>query len=91
MPLFALVCKDKPGCLGIRKTNRDAHLAYIRDTGVVVQAGPFLDDAGEMCGSLVVLDVADRGAAEAWAAHDPYARAEMFESVTIQGWKKVVG
>jgi len=29
-----------------------AHLTYIEATGVVQQAGPLLDEAGEMCGSL---------------------------------------
>ncbi|WP_417250070.1 YciI family protein [Celeribacter sp.] len=89
--LFALICQDKSGALEIRKANRDAHLAYISETGVVTQAGPFLDDAGEMCGSLVVLDVKDKAAAEDWAAHDPYAKAGLFEKVTVQAWKKVVG
>ena len=28
---------------------------------------------------------------QAWAEADPYARAGLFESVTISEWKKVVG
>ncbi|MCW2302332.1 uncharacterized protein YciI [Rhodovulum sulfidophilum] len=88
---FALICRDKPGHLEIRKANREAHLAYVAETGVVTQAGPFLDEAGEMCGSLVILDVEDKAAAEAWAANDPYAGAGLFESVSVQAWKKVVG
>ncbi|RAP42271.1 hypothetical protein BYZ73_05785 [Rhodovulum viride] len=88
---FALICRDKPGHLETRKANRDAHLAYVAETGVVAQAGPFLDEAGEMCGSLVILDVGDKAAAEAWAANDPYAGAGLFESVSVQAWKKVVG
>lgn len=91
MPLFAVICQDRPGQLEVRKANRDAHLAYLRETGVVQQAGPFLDDSGTMCGSLLVLDVPDRAAADAWAAQDPYARAGLFESVTIQAWNRVIG
>lgn len=89
--MFALICTDKPGAIDIRKANRDAHLAYIADTGVVLQAGPFLDADGQMSGSLVVLDVPDRAAAEAWAADDPYAKAGLFSDVRIEAWKKVVG
>jgi len=89
--LYALICRDKPGHLETRKANRDAHLAYIQETGVVTQAGPFLDEAGDMCGSLVVLDVETMDAAQAWAANDPYAKAGLFENVTIQAWKKVIG
>lgn len=88
--LIALMAFDKPGALQVRKDNRDAHLAYIKATGVVAQAGPLLDDAGEMAGSLVVLDVTDMAAAEDWAANDPYAKAGLFETVTLRAWKKVI-
>lgn len=90
MPLFALICTDKAESLNVRKANRDAHLAYLRDSGVVTQAGPFLDEGGAMCGSLIVIDVADRAAAEAWAAADPYARAGLFAKVRIEHWNKVI-
>ncbi len=89
--LYALTARDKAGALEIRNANRDAHLAYIKDTGVVAMAGPLLDDAGEMCGSLVILDVEDMAAAQAWAAGDPYKAADLFESVEIIAWKKVIG
>ncbi|HBT02236.1 MAG TPA: hypothetical protein DEB47_20830, partial [Citreicella sp.] len=55
------------------------------------QAGPLLDDTGDMCGSLVILDVADMDAAQAWASADPYAKAGLFESVELIAWKKVIG
>lgn len=88
---FVLICRDKPGALQVRMDNRAAHLAYIDATGVVTLAGPFLDDDGKSVGSLVIVDVDDRAAAEAWAAGDPYAKAGLFESVSIQPWKKVIG
>lgn len=87
----ALICIDKPGAIELRKANREAHLAHIRDTGVVEMAGPFLSDSGEMCGSLVVLEVSDMQAAQDWAAADPYAKAGLFHSVDIREWKKVIG
>jgi len=91
MPLFALICTDRPGAPPVRQENRAAHLDYIRETGVVQQAGPFLDTDGAMTGSLLILDVADRAAAEGWAAGDPYARAGLFEDVRIEAWNRVVG
>jgi hypothetical protein len=87
----AVICQDKPGHLQLRMDTRAAHLAYIEATGVVEQGGPFLDAAGQMCGSLLILEVADMAAAEAWAAGDPYARAGLFESVSLRPWKKVIG
>lgn len=91
MPLFALICTDKPGALPTRLANREAHLAYIKVTGAVLQAGPFLDDAGQMVGSLLILDLPDLAAAQAWAAGDPYAKAGLFGAVRLEAWKKVIG
>jgi len=89
--LIALIARDKPGSLDVRKENRADHLAYVDATGVVSQAGPLLDDAGEMAGSLVILDVADMAAAQGWADNDPYAKAGLFAKVELIKWKKVIG
>ena len=88
--LVALIAKDKPGYLETRKANREDHLAYIKSTGVVAQAGPLLNDDGQMCGSLVVLDVQDLAAAQNWADNDPYAKAGLFSSVELIQWNKVI-
>jgi len=89
--MFLLICRDKPGAIEIRKANRDAHLAYAKDSGIVALAGPMLDDDGGMIGSMIALDVETRAEAEAFAAADPYARAGLFQSVEIVGWKRVIG
>ena len=88
--LIALIARDKAGALETRKANRDAHLAYIDETGVVEQAGPLLDADEQMIGSLVILDVPDMEAAQSWADSDPYAKAGLFESVELVPWKRVV-
>ncbi len=88
--LVALIALDKPDHLDVRKANRDAHIAYLKTTGVVSQAGPFIDAEGNMCGSLVILDVDTLQDAENWAAQDPYAQAGLFASVTLRPWNKVI-
>lgn len=88
---FALMTIDKTGALQTRMDNREAHLAYIAETGVVEMAGPMLDADENMCGSLIILEVADLTAAQAWADNDPYAKAGLFSDVRIQAWKKVIG
>lgn len=90
MPLFAVICRDKPGALQTRLDTRDAHLAHIKESGIVSMAGPLIED-GEMRGSLVILDAPDLAAAENWAAQDPYKAAGLFESVQVTEWKKVIG
>lgn len=89
--LFALMAFDKSGALDLRKDNRQAHLDYIGATGVVRQAGPLLDTKGEMCGSLLILEVDSLAAAQAWAKNDPYAKAGVFERVDIRQWNRVIG
>jgi uncharacterized protein len=87
----ALICQDKPGHLQVRMANRAAHLAYIAETGLVDLAGPFVGDAGEMNGSLIVLNVETMAQAQAWAENDPYAKAGLFGSVTLTEWKRLLG
>ena len=88
--LIALIAKDKPGALQTRLDNRDAHVAYLKSNSIVSQAGPFLNGAGEMCGSLIILDVPDMATAEAFVAGDPYGKAGLFESVELIAWNKVI-
>ncbi len=88
--LIALIARDKDGALQTRLDNRAAHLAYIEETGVVLQAGPLLNDE-TMIGSLIILEVEDLAAAHAWAESDPYAMAGLFESVELIPWKRVIG
>ena len=67
MPLFAVICRDKPGALQTRLDTREAHLGFIRDSGIVRMAGPLIQD-GEMRGSLLILEADDLTAAQDWAA-----------------------
>lgn len=87
--LVAVICTDKTGAIETRKANRDAHVAYLKETGAV-QAGPFLNTEGVMCGSLIILDVDDMAAAEVWATNDPYAKAGLFADVRLEQWNKVI-
>ena len=87
----ALICIDKPNALQIRLDTRAAHLAHIAATGVVELAGPFLNQEGQMTGSLIILTVDSLAEAQNWAMLDPYSVAGLFQSVMITEWKKVVG
>ncbi|SLN33163.1 YciI family protein [Pseudooctadecabacter jejudonensis] len=88
---FAIITRDKPDALQIRLDTREAHIAYLKDTGVVEMAGPFLDADGTMCGSLIILTVDSLQAAQDWADNDPYAKAGLFKHVRVEEWKKVIG
>lgn len=88
---FALLAQDKPNAHQLRLDTREAHLAYIAETGVVEMAGPLLDHNDQMCGSLIVIDVEDHAAAQDWAENDPYYKANLFEKVILDRWNKVIG
>ncbi len=88
--LFALICIDKPARLDVRLASRPNHLAYLETyKSKLVQVGPLLDDESRPCGTLLVVDVADRAEAEGFAEGDPYAKAGLFESTVIRPFRIV--
>lgn len=88
--LICIICTDKPGRIELRQSTRPAHLEHLRThQGKLVEAGPLLDAEGKACGSLLLVDMADRAEAEAFAAADPYAQAGLFESVVIRPYRAV--
>jgi len=90
--MFVVHCKDKPGAQQIRLDNRAAHLEFLKaNLAKVVMAGPVqTEDRQGMVGSVLVLDFADRSDLDAFLAADPYAKAGLFESVTVLPYKKVL-
>jgi uncharacterized protein YciI len=92
MPLFAITCFDKPGALEARVENRPDHVAYLKTQDPVIRvAGPQLDEAGLMCGSLFVIEVADLQAAKAFSDGDPFLQRGIFGKVDIRGFTKTMG
>ena len=88
--LFAIVCTDRPGSLDLRLATRPAHIAYLTTyADRLVHGGPTLDHDGRPCGSLLIIDVEDRAAADGFADSDPYAKAGLFESSFIRGYRTV--
>ncbi len=86
--LFSLVCSDRPGALDLRMATRPSHIAFLETyQEKLVHAGAMLDLDGRPCGSILIIDVEDRAAAEGFAEADPYARAGLFESTVIRGFR----
>lgn len=89
---FHIQCKDKPNSMDLRMATRDKHLAYLKGfTDNLYLAGPTIADDGKtVTGSVIIVDVDDKAAAEAFCAGDPYAQAGLFESVTINPFRKTI-
>ena len=89
--LYVIHCFDKKNHLQVRMDNRPAHVDYLKSFGDKLQAaGPTLDADENMNGSVVILALENKAAADEFAANDPYAKAGLFEQVIISPWKKVL-
>lgn len=90
--LYAIICHDKKDAGSTRADNRPFHLDYLKVFAERAHAvGPMLgDDETSMVGSLLIMEFDNKSDAEAFAAGDPYAKAGLFESVTIAAWKQVL-
>ncbi len=89
---YVVHCFDKPEHTGVRAANREAHLAYL-DTflGSILLAGPTLAEDGQTpTGSLIVIDLPDQAAIDAFCANDPYAKAGLFQRVEVSLWRKTL-
>ncbi|MES2246473.1 MAG: YciI family protein [Pseudomonadota bacterium] len=86
--LFAFTLIDRPGAAGLRQEMRPVHRAYL--AGVqerIAFAGPLVaDDATTMVGSLLVIDFPSRESAHAWLAQEPFVKAGVFASTTVQAF-----
>lgn len=90
MALFVVSYIDKPNSLALRMANREAHLAYAHaddKPAKVKLGGPYLDDKGDMTGSLLIVEAPDRGAAVAFTQNDPYVKAGLFSSIDVRPYR----
>jgi uncharacterized protein YciI len=89
--LFVMTCLDKPNAGTLRAETRPAHLDFIRARiGNVLLAGPILaDDEKTPVGSMLIVDLPSRAELDRFAAEDPYAKAGLFQSVTVRPFRKV--
>ena len=74
----------------LRASTQGRHLNYLAGFEVVF-GGPLLDDDGEMCGSLIEVEMPNRTAVGKLVAGDPYSKAGLFDQGTIRGLRPVLG
>ena len=89
MGLYVISWKDRPNSLDLRLATREAHLAY--GAGRIRLGGPFLDEAGEMVGSLLVIEAESLEEARAFHAADPYVKAGLVGEADISPWRATLG
>jgi len=85
--MFVIEGHDGPGAAALRARHLDAHVAHLTALGDgFVIGGPFLDQNNASIGSLIVVELTDRAAAEAFAAADPFVLNKVFERIEIRRW-----
>ncbi len=72
--LYIMYNEDRPDGQAIRAATREAHLAYLeRHKDILVLSG----------GTLAVINVPSREAAEKFSAEEPFRKAGLFKTVKI--------
>ncbi len=85
---FVILCQDIPNGFEKRAALRPAHLDYLKEQdAILMAAGPFLDDQDRMIGSMLIVDVADQAAAQAFADNDPFAKGGLFAHSEVRRWR----
>lgn len=86
--IYTFILIDRPGAAELRQRVRPEHKAYLAAVAErIAFAGPFVADDGQtMIGSLLAIDFDSRAAAEAWLADEPFTRAGVYASRTVQAF-----
>jgi len=88
--LYIIYQEDHPDGAAIRAAARDEHFAYLdRHEDILVLGGALLgDDGATRTGSVLIVNVPDRAAAEAFSENEPFRKAGLFSSVKISRMRR---
>ena len=88
--LYIIYQEDREDGAAIRAATRDAHFAYLeRHKDILVLGGALLaDDAKARTGSVLIINVATRAAADAFSENEPFRRAGLFRTVKVSHMRR---
>ena len=88
--LYIIYQEDHPDGAAVRAANRDAHFAYLeKNRDILFLGGALLAEAGTTrTGSVLVINVPDRAAAEAFSRDEPFRKAGLFSTVKISRMRR---
>ncbi|AXK82890.1 YciI family protein [Pseudolabrys taiwanensis] len=84
--LYIIYQEDRPDGAAIRAATRDEHFAYLdKHEDILVLGGALLgdDDKNTRIGSVLIVNVPNRAAAEAFSENEPFRKAGLFSSVKV--------
>lgn len=83
--LYLIYQEDRPDGEGIRAATRQAHLQYLEHhkDKVVLAGATLAEDGSTRTGSVFIINVPSREAAEKFSADEPFRKAGLFQIVRI--------
>jgi len=83
--LYIIYQEEDPGSAALRAAHREAHFAYLeKHRDILVLGGAMLaEDGTTRTGSVLIINVPDRAAAEAFSREEPFRKAGLFREVKI--------
>lgn len=88
--LYIIYQQDRKDGAAIRAATRDKHFAYLAEhEDILVLGGALLgDDDDTRTGSVLIVNVPNRAAAELFSENEPFRKAGLFSSVTISRMRR---
>jgi uncharacterized protein YciI len=88
--LYIIYQEDRPDGAAVRAANREAHFAYLeKRRDILVLGGALLaEDGTTRTGSVLIINVPDLAAAEAFSRDEPFRKASLFGSVKISRMRR---
>jgi len=85
--LFVVSGRDHANGLEHRLSVRPRHRAHYEALGPdLILSGPYLDEAGDPVGSMIIIRRESQAAADAYAAADPFVTENVFATVAVARW-----
>jgi uncharacterized protein YciI len=87
--LYIINAWDKPGTADLVAATLETHQHYLHESEkILVLAGGMRADDGQRLGSVYLVNVATRKAAEDWLAAEPFNKAGIFGTTTLEKMRK---
>jgi uncharacterized protein len=89
---YVVHCLDHPGAVQKRLAHYEAHKAYLAAAAMkTLISGPLLaDDEETMIGSCFLVEAGSLAEVEAFNRNDPFAKADLWRTVSIRPFSKRV-
>jgi hypothetical protein len=88
--LYIIYQEDRLDGAAVRAANRETHFAYLeKHKDILVLGGALLaEDGTTRTGSVLIINVPDLAAAEAFSREEPFRKAGLFGSVKISRMRR---